>query len=207
MTDKHLEPDDQTGAAAHNAAAQGGGGTQAAVSTKLLSIIGAILLVIGAVTWIISLSSVKGFTEDNPTEVEADRSYYILANKDALDATACGFFGPGETPIHNKVKEIEDLTGEDNKIKDISLPFSKQKGVYARVQFTEDIEGAHIRCNEGNNYLSTKSGGALNALRWVSMIGVGAGIALLISAAILRGREGRAASEDQAQGAGEPEDI
>lgn len=128
---------------------------------------------------------------EHPTAVKSGTSYYLLADKNALEATACGFFGPGSTPIHNKVEDLEDLTDEDVKIKDVSLPFTKVKGVYARVEFTDNLQGAHIQCNEGKNYISTKSGSALNALRWISMIGVGSGIALLVVSAVLRGREKR----------------
>ena len=192
MTDNHLQPEDQpdlvtdkpTEAEEHDRDTR-------RVSPKLLGIIGAVFLVIGAITWIVSLSSVKGFSEDHPTAVKADTSYYLLADEDALEATACGFFGPGSKPIHDKVKDLEDLTDEDDKIKDISLPFSKVKGVYARVEFTENIQGAHIARNEGKNYITTKSGGTLNTLRWIWMIGVGSGTALLVVSAVLRGRENR----------------
>lgn len=192
MTDNHLDPTDQpdpvTGKSTE--AEERDLGTQR-VSLKLLGVSGAVFLVIGAVTWIISLSSVKGFSEENPTAVKADTSYYLLADEDALEATACGFFGPNSEPIHDKVKDLEDLTGENVKIRDVSLPFTTVKGVYARVEFTENVQDAHIVCNEGKNYISAKSGSSLDTLRWISMIGVGSGITLLVVSAVLRGRENR----------------
>ena len=192
MTDNHIAPTGQPDPVTNKSteAEEHDRGTQR-VSPKLLGIIGTVFLVIGAITWIVSLSSIKGFSEEHPTAVKSGTSYYLLADKNALEATACGFFGPGSTPIHNKVEDLEDLTDEDVKIKDVSLPFTKVKGVYARVEFTDNLQGAHIQCNEGKNYISTKSGSALNALRWISMIGVGSAIALLVVSAVLRGREKR----------------
>src|SRR5699024_11900107 len=119
------------------------------VPPKLMGIIGTVFLVTGAITWIVSLAASKGFSEEHPTAVKSGTSYDLLADKNAHEATACGFFGPGSTPIHNKVEDLEDLTDEDVKIKDVSLPFTKVKGVYARVEFTVNILGALVTCKEG----------------------------------------------------------
>src|SRR5699024_981010 len=103
MTDNHIAPTGQPAPVTNKSteAEDDDRGPQR-VSPKLLGIIGTVFLVIGAITWTVSLSSIKGCSEEHPTAVKSGTSYYLLADKNAREATACGFFGPGSTPIHNK---------------------------------------------------------------------------------------------------------
>lgn len=155
---------------------------------QILITIGVIFLAIGLVCGVDGAMFTKGFSQESTTNVKADKSYYLLADEAALRAPQCAFFGADEKPVNGKVKTIEDLTSTDDKIKDVSLPFAESKGVYARVVFSENIQSAHISCNEGKNYVSRVSGLILNIMRWVTIVGIIAGIALLAASLLVSGK-------------------
>lgn len=153
---------------------------------KLLALAGVFFLVIGVINGVMALVSVKNFSQEKGMDVKSGQAYYLMADKEALKAPRCAFFAENDKLINDKVKKIQDLTSSDNKIRDVSLPFVSSKGIYARVEFSEDIPSAHIKCNEGKNYITKRSSGALNSLRWFTVVGIIFGIAMLVGAQFMR---------------------
>ena len=152
-------------------------------SNKLPALLGGILLAIGVICAIISVTSVSSF--EKPTDVKADKTYYLLGDKSSINSQQCVLRGEGDKPVDQQtVKGFENKISDDGKVKDISLPLTSSKGVVASMEFSKDISGLKYTCEQGKTYISTKSSGTLNILRWLTMFGVLAGLILLISGLI-----------------------
>lgn len=146
------------------------------------------LLIVAVITAIVSLVGVKDFGKGY--DVKAGKEYYLLADEDALTAKECTLVDKEDKPLVDRI-EAADLkfSQDDLEISDVSLPLTKNKGVYTSIKFTEDIEGAEYTCDQGNIYISKYSSGTLQALRWVTMLCGAAGVAILILAAFANQRK------------------
>lgn len=146
------------------------------------------LLIVAVITAIVSLVGVKDFGKGY--DVKAGKEYYLLADEDALTAKECALVDSEGKQLVDRI-EAADLkfSQDDLEISDVSLPLTKNKGVYTSIKFTEDIEGAKYTCDQGNIYISKYSSGTLQALRWVTMLCGAAGVAILILAAFANQRK------------------
>lgn len=146
------------------------------------------LLIVAVITAIVSLVGVKDFGKSY--DVSAGKEYYLLADEEALNAKECTLVDKEDKPLVDRI-EAADLkfSQDDLEISDVSLPLTKNKGVYTSIKFTEDIEGAKYTCDQGNIYISKYSSGTLQALRWVTMLCGAAGVAILILAAFANQRK------------------
>lgn len=146
------------------------------------------LLIVAVITAIVSLVGVKDFGKSY--DVKAGKEYYLLADEDALTAKECALVDSEGKQLVDRI-EAADLkfSQDDLEISDVSLPLTKNKGVYTSIKFTEDIEGAEYTCDQGNIYISKYSSGTLQALRWVTMLCGAAGVAILILAAFANQRK------------------
>lgn len=155
------------------------------------------LLIVAVITAIVSLVGVKDFGKSY--DVKAGKEYYLLADEDALTAKECALVDSEGKQLVDRI-EAADLkfSQDDLEISDVSLPLTKNKGVYTSIKFTEDIEGAEYTCDQGNIYISKYSSGTLQALRWVTMLCGAAGVAILILAAFANQRKRVADDADDA---------
>lgn len=155
------------------------------------------LLIVAVITAIVSLVGVKDFGKGY--DVKAGKEYYLLADEDALTAKECALVDSEGKQLVDRI-EAADLkfSQDDLEISDVSLPLTKNKGVYTSIKFTEDIEGAEYTCDQGNIYISKYSSGTLQALRWVTMLCGAAGVAILILAAFANQRKRVADDADDA---------
>ena len=163
------------------------------------------LLIVAVITAIVSLVGVKDFGKGY--DVKAGKEYYLLADEEALNAKECTLVDKEDRPLVDRI-EAADLkfSQDDLEISDVSLPLTKNKGVYTSIKFTEDIEGAEYTCDQGNIYISKYSSGTLQALRWVTMLCGAAGVAILILAAFANQRKRVADDADDAEDAEDTED-
>lgn len=161
------------------------------------------LLIVAVITAIVSLVGVKDFGKGY--DVQAGKEYYLLADEDALTAKECTLVDKEGKQLVDRI-EAADLkfSQDDLEISDVSLPLTKNKGVYTSIKFTEDIEGAKYTCDQGNIYISKYSSGTLQALRWVTMLCGAAGVAILILAAFANQRK---RAGDDADSAADAEDA
>ena len=152
------------------------------------------LLIVAVITAIVSLVGVKDFGKSY--DVKAGKEYYLLADEDALTAKECALVDSEGKQLVDRI-EAADLkfSQDDLEISDVSLPLTKNKGVYTSIKFTEDIEGAEYTCDI---YISKYSSGTLQALRWVTMLCGAAGVAILILAAFANQRKRVADDADDA---------
>lgn len=164
------------------------------------------LLIVAVITAIVSLVGVKDFGKGY--DVQAGKEYYLLADEDALTAKECALVDSEGKQLVDRI-EAADLkfSQDDLEISDVSLPLTKNKGVYTSIKFTEDIEGAKYTCDQGNIYISKYSSGTLQALRWVTMLCGAAGVAILILAAFANQRKRGADDADSAADAEDTEDT
>lgn len=164
------------------------------------------LLIVAVITAIVSLVGVKDFGKGY--DVKAGKEYYLLADEDALTAKECALVDSEGKQLVDRI-EAADLkfSQDDLEISDVSLPLTKNKGVYTSIKFTEDIEGAEYTCDQGNIYISKYSSGTLQALRWVTMLCGAAGVAILILAAFANQRKRAADDADSAADAEDTEDT
>ncbi|SQI20042.1 hypothetical protein [Corynebacterium jeikeium] len=155
---------------------------------KGMTFLGLGLLIVAVITAIVSLVGVKDFGKGY--DVKAGKEYYLLADEDALTAKECALVDSEGKQLVDRI-EAADLkfSQDDLEISDVSLPLTKNKGVYTSIKFTEDIEGAKYTCDQGNIYISKYSSGTLQALRWVTMLCGAAGVAILILAAFANQRK------------------
>lgn len=155
---------------------------------KGMTFLGLGLLIVAVITAIVSLVGVKDFGKSY--DVSAGKEYYLLADEEALNAKECTLVDKEDKNLADRI-EAADLkfSQEDLEISDVSLPLTKNKGVYTSIKFTEDIEGAKYTCDQGNIYISKYSSGTLQALRWVTMLCGAAGVAILILAAFANQRK------------------
>ncbi|WP_296110979.1 hypothetical protein [uncultured Corynebacterium sp.] len=158
------------------------------------------LLIVAVITAIVSLVGVKDFGKSY--DVSAGKEYYLLADEEALNAKECTLVDKEDKPLVDRI-EAADLkfSQDDLEISDVSLPLTKNKGVYTSIKFTEDIEGAKYTCDQGNIYISKYSSGTLQALRWVTMLCGAAGVAILILAAFASKRKPVADDADDTEDA------
>ena len=139
------------------------------------------LLIVAFVAGLVATMNVKNFSEGY--DVQANKQYYLLANKEALSSTYCQPLDANGQDVSSAIEDAQPTVDGDNlSIDNIALPFASPKGVYATVTFNKDIPGARFVCDKGTNYISTFSAGTLQALRWVTMLAGGAGIAMLLIA-------------------------
>ena len=164
------------------------------------------LLIVAVITAIVSLVGVKDFGKGY--DVQAGKEYYLLADEDALTAKECALVDSEGKQLVDRI-EAADLkfSQDDLEISDVSLPLTKNKGVYTSIKFTEDIEGAKYTCDQGNIYISKYSSGTLQALRWVTMLCGAAGVAILILAAFANQRKRAADDADSAADTEDAEDA
>ena len=164
------------------------------------------LLIVAVITAIVSLVGVKDFGKGY--DVQAGKEYYLLADEDALTAKECTLVDKEGKQLVDRI-EAADLkfSQDDLEISDVSLPLTKNKGVYTSIKFTEDIEGAKYTCDQGNIYISKYSSGTLQALRWVTMLCGAAGVAILILAAFANQRKRAADDADSAADTEDEEDA
>lgn len=164
------------------------------------------LLIVAVITAIVSLVGVKDFGKGY--DVQAGKEYYLLADEDALTAKECALVDSEGKQLVDRI-EAADLkfSQDDLEISDVSLPLTKNKGVYTSIKFTEDIEGAKYTCDQGSIYISKYSSGTLQALRWVTMLCGAAGVAILILAAFANQRKRGADDADSAADAVDAEDT
>lgn len=164
-------------------------------TNKLPALLGGILLAIGVICAIISATSVSSF--EKPTDVKTGKTYYLLGDKSSINSKQCVLRGEGDKPVDPQtVTGFENKISEDGKVKDISLPLTSSKGVVASMEFSKDVSGLKYTCEQGKAYISTKSSGTLNVLRWLTMFGVLAGLLLLVSGLIPR-KEDEGATETE----------
>ena len=163
------------------------------------------LLIVAVITAIVSLVGVKDFGKGY--DVKAGKEYYLLADEEALNAKECTLVDSEGKQLVDRI-EAADLkfSQDDLEISDVSLPLTKNKGVYTSIKFTEDIEGAEYTCDQGNIYISKYSSGTLQALRWVTMLCGAAGVAILILAAFANQRKRVADDADDAEDTEDAED-
>lgn len=162
---------------------------------KVLAIVGVALLVVSVITGALALMNVKDFSSDEGVDISTGKNYYLLADADALNATQCVFQDSEQRPVSNKISDLQILVKDDLKIQDISLPLTESKGVFAKVQFSEDLSGVHQKCDSGKSYISTFSGTVLNVLRWLTLLTLMAGLAFLLAYFIIRPRPQTSATE------------
>ena len=164
------------------------------------------LLIVAVITAIVSLVGVKDFGKGY--DVQAGKEYYLLADEDALTAKECALVDSEGKQLVDRI-EAADLkfSQDDLEISDVSLPLTKNKGVYTSIKFTEDIEGAKYTCDQGSIYISKYSSGTLQALRWVTMLCGAAGVAILILAAFANQRKRGADDADDTADAEDAEDT
>lgn len=164
------------------------------------------LLIVAVITAIVSLVGVKDFGKGY--DVQAGKEYYLLADEDALTAKECALVDSEGKQLVDRI-EAADLkfSQDDLEISDVSLPLTKNKGVYTSIKFTEDIEGAKYTCDQGNIYISKYSSGTLQALRWVTMLCGAAGVAILILAVFANQRKRGADDADDTADAVDAEDT
>ncbi|MCG7456122.1 hypothetical protein [Corynebacterium sp. ACRPH] len=164
------------------------------------------LLIVAVITAIVSLVGVKDFGKGY--DVQAGKEYYLLADEDALTAKECALVDSEGKQLVDRI-EAADLkfSQDDLEISDVSLPLTKNKGVYTSIKFTEDIEGAKYTCDQGSIYISKYSSGTLQALRWVTMLCGAAGVAILILAAFANQRKRGADDADDTADAEDTEDT
>lgn len=155
---------------------------------KSMIFLGLGLLIVAVITAVVSLVGVKDFGKSY--DVSAGKEYYLLADEEALNAKECTLVDKEDKNLADRI-EAADLkfSQEDLEISDVSLPLTKNKGVYTSIKFTEDIEGAKYTCDQGNIYISKYSSGTLQALRWVTMLCGAAGVAILILAVFANQRK------------------
>jgi hypothetical protein len=170
---------------------------------KGMTFLGLGLLIVALITAIVSLVGVKDFGKSY--DVQAGKEYYLLADEEALNAKECTLVDKEDKNLADRI-EAADLkfSQEDLEISDVSLPLTKNKGVYTSIKFTEDIEGAKYTCDQGNIYISKYSSGTLQALRWVTMLCGAAGVAILILAVFANQRK---RSADDANSAADTADT
>ena len=158
------------------------------------------LLIVAVITAIVSLVGVTDFGKGY--DVKAGKEYYLLADEEALNAKECTLVDSEGKQLVDRI-EAADLkfSQDDLEISDVSLPLTKNKGVYTSIKFTEDIEGAEYTCDQGNIYISKYSSGTLQALRWVTMLCGAAGVAILILAAFANQRKRVADDADDTEDA------
>lgn len=159
---------------------------------------GSMLLIIGLATGITALLSVKNFGAEDGVSVSANKSYYLLANRDALGVTECNLELADGSDANSLLTNVEPLVDESMQVQDVSLPVTEAKGVYARVQFSEDADDLRFVCDTGQTYISSFSETTLQALRWVSLLTLLFGIAALLAALALRYLPGRDSSTSAA---------
>lgn len=163
---------------------------------KLFAIVGIALLVVSLLTAAIALLSIKDFSTDEGVDVKADKAYYLLADAEALQATQCVFQDSEQHPIAEKISDLEIMVGDDLQVQDIALPFTDSKGVFAKLTFSEDLAGAHQKCDSGSSYISTFSGTTLNILRWMAVLTFVAAVAFFIAFVLIRPRRAQQKATD-----------
>lgn len=155
---------------------------------KSMIFLGLGLLIVAVITAIVSLVGVKDFSKGY--DVKGGKEYFLLADEEALNANQCTLIDGNNMNLADRI-EAADLkfNQDDLEITDVSLPLTKNKGVYTSIKFAEDVENVKYNCNQGNIYISTFSSGTLQALRWVTMLCGAAGVAILILAAFASQRK------------------
>ncbi|WP_288802246.1 hypothetical protein [uncultured Corynebacterium sp.] len=159
---------------------------------------GSMLLIIGLATGITALLGVNNFGAEDGVSVSANKSYYLLADRDALGVTECNLELADGSDANSLLSNVEPLVDESMQVQDVSLPVIEAKGVYARVQFSEDADNLRYVCDTGQTYISSFSETTLQALRWVSLLTLLFGIAALLAALALRYLPGRDSSTSAA---------
>lgn len=196
------QPHDETVVAdsdkSHAARSSSSGSSHAALPKALL-IVGLLALGVSLSCAVLSINNIKSFSHPGGVSVAKGTNYYLLANKDALNVTQCSLLGGDNQPANDKLEHIEPLIDESLEIKDISLPLTEGKGVYAKVTFTDDIDGLHFACDKGHTYISTFSGTALNVLRWLTLLPLLLGLACLVAWVVTRSRGGVEKKHTEAQ--------
>lgn len=155
---------------------------------KSMIFLGLGLLVVAVITAIVSLVGVKDFGKGY--DVSGGKEYYLLADEDALSARQCTLTDEHDKDLADRIREADlKFSQDDLEISDVSLPLTKNKGVYTSITFKEDVAKAKYNCDKGTIYISTFSSGTLQALRWVTMLCGAAGVAILILAAFAKQRK------------------
>lgn len=170
--------------------------TVAPKRNKLFAIVGIALLVVSLLTAAIALLNIKDFSTDEGVDVKANKAYYLLADAEALQATQCVFQDSEQRPIAEKISNLEIMVGDDLQVQDIALPFTDSKGVFAKLTFSEDLAGAHQKCDSGTSYISTFSGTTLNILRWMAVLTFVAAAAFFIAFVLIRPRRAQQRAVD-----------
>lgn len=174
---------------------------------KLFAIVGVALLLVSIITGAMAIINVKDFSADGGVDIKADKGYYLLADAEVLQAQQCEFQDGEQNPVSDKISDLQILV-EDNdgnlEIKDVALPLTESKGVFAKITFSEDLTGVSQKCDQGKSYISTFSGTVLNVLRWLTLLTLVAGLAFLIAFAVIRprpaqstGHNGETENDDQ----------
>ena len=163
-------------------------------TSKSMLFLGLGLLIVALITAIVSLVGVKDFGKGY--DVKAGKEYFLLADEDALNARQCSLVDESGKEMTDRIETAElKFNADDLEISDVSLPLTKNKGVYTSIKFTEDASKVKYTCDAGTIYISKYSSGTLQALRWVTMLCGAAGVAILILAAFASQRK-KAPTED-----------
>ncbi len=163
-------------------------------TSKSMLFLGLGLLIVALITAIVSLVGVKDFGKGY--DVKAGKEYFLLADEDALNARQCSLVDESGKEMTDRIETAElKFNADDLEISDVSLPLTKNKGVYTSIKFTEDASKVKYTCDAGTIYISKYSSGTLQALRWVTMLCGAAGVAILILAAFASQRR-KAPAED-----------
>ncbi|MGJ4170434.1 hypothetical protein [Corynebacterium macclintockiae] len=157
-------------------------------TSKSMLFLGLGLLIVALITAIVSLVGVKDFGKGY--DVKAGKEYFLLADEDALNARQCSLVDENGKEMTDRIETAElKFNADDLEISDVSLPLTKNKGVYTSIKFTEDVSKVKYTCDAGTIYISKYSSGTLQALRWVTMLCGAAGVAILILAAFASQRK------------------
>lgn len=163
-------------------------------TSKSMLFLGLGLLIVALITAIVSLVGVKDFGKGY--DVKAGKEYFLLADEDALNARQCSLVDESGKEMTDRIETAElKFNADDLEISDVSLPLTKNKGVYTSIKFTKDVSKVKYTCDAGTIYISKYSSGTLQALRWVTMLCGAAGVAILILAAFASQRR-KAPAED-----------
>lgn len=157
-------------------------------TSKSMLFLGLGLLIVALITAIVSLVGVKDFGKGY--DVKAGKEYFLLADEDALNARQCSLVDESGKEMTDRIETAElKFNADELEISDVSLPLTKNKGVYTSIKFTEDASKVKYTCDAGTIYISKYSSGTLQALRWVTMLCGAAGVAILILAAFASQRK------------------
>lgn len=139
---------------------------------RLWLVVGVVFLLITVAAILTSTLTMEKFSAEEGVHVSANKNYYLLVDEEALSVSQCSLEFSDGRPASQSISDIEPLINDKLEVRDVSMPLTSRKGIYARIQFTEDLDNVRFTCDKGNIYISTFNETTLKALRWVTIAGV-----------------------------------